>query len=98
MKLRKICALFLASSLLLSVAACAPNTTVESKDDGGDDASTNTEAKVFSIGHSNPADPDDQYHYRDVCRTRFGVRLCGWRVERADQRPLDGLGRYFGHV
>lgn len=63
MKLRKICALFLASSLLLSVAACAPNTTVESKDDGGDDASTNTEAKVFSIGHSNPADPDDQYHY-----------------------------------
>lgn len=63
MKLRKICALFLASSLLLSVAACAPNTTVETKDDGGDDASTNTEAKVFSIGHSNPADPDDQYHY-----------------------------------
>ena len=36
MKLRKICALFLASSLLLSVAACAPNTTVESNNDGGE--------------------------------------------------------------
>ena len=62
MKLRKICALFLASSLLLSVAACAPNTTVESNNDGGE-TSANTEAKVFTIGHSNPADPDDQYHY-----------------------------------
>ena len=62
MKLRKICALFLASSLLLSVAACAPNTTVESNNDGGE-TSANSEAKVFTIGDSNPADPDDQYHY-----------------------------------
>lgn len=41
---------------------------------------------------------EDEAAYRDVCRTRLGVRLCGWRVERADQRPLDGLSRYFGHV
>lgn len=69
MNFKRITAALLAGMMALSLAACSSGQTSDdsSTTDGGNTDSSataaNPEAKVFTMGHSNPADPDDQYHY-----------------------------------
>ena len=64
MKFKRITAAFLAGMMALSLVACSSDTGADdsSTNDSGSESTetTNPEAKVFTMGHSNPADPDDQ--------------------------------------
>ena len=65
MNFKRITAALLAGMMALSLAACSSGQTSDdsSTTDGGNTDSSataaNPEAKGFTMGHSNPSDPDD---------------------------------------
>lgn len=82
MKFKKVCALSLACSVLL-LAACGVKATPPSQTEPKEQApnAPSAAAKVFNIGHSNPADPDDQYHYFCVQLNKNLQDICDGAIQ-----------------
>ena len=85
MKMKRFAAMFLAGVMAMSLVACGEKEEAPAEKPEGEtpveSAEPSVEPKVFSLGHSNPADPDDQYHFFCEELNRNLQENCGGAIQ-----------------